>query len=95
MRLFFRLLRRLAMVLAAACWLLICVCGTAFAQRGAQPPAQSGSTTTGAGAYVMAYLLVILGITLGMLFVCRSSGRRDRARPEVYGEAKVGVKPPE
>ena len=41
------------------------------------------------GSYVLPYALVILGIALGMLFVCRSCNRRDRARPEKYGDAKV------
>jgi len=78
---------------ATVCWVL--TYGFAFAQHGAQPAAPAKSSTTGTGAYVMAYLLVILGIALGMLFVCRSSGRRDRARPEVYGETKVAAKAPE
>ena len=38
--------------------------------------------------YVMAYFLVIFGVALGMLFVCRSSNRRERARPEQF-EAKT------
>ncbi len=50
------------------------------------------SSITGGGAYVMAYGLVILGLTLGMLFIVRSSNRRDRARPEAYGEAKADEK---
>jgi hypothetical protein len=44
---------------------------------------------TGGGSYVMAYMLVLLGIGLGLLSVCRSSGRRDRAKPEAYDEAKT------
>ena len=35
------------------------------------------------------YGLVILGIGLGMLLVCRSSNRRDRARPEQYEETRT------
>ncbi|GEM_PF-3434964 len=67
------------------CWLSLH--GAALA---APPPNQgaAGSATTGSGAYVMSYLLLVLSITLGMLFVCRSSNRRDRARPEVYGKSK-------
>lgn len=41
------------------------------------------------GGYVLSYMLVILCIGLGMLFVCRSSHRRERARPENYEEAKA------
>ncbi len=64
--------------------------GFALAQAAKQ--AEKESSTTGGGAYVMAYGLVILGTTLGLLFVCRSSNRRDRARPEIYGEAKADEK---
>jgi uncharacterized membrane protein (DUF485 family) len=59
----------------------------ALAQGTASAPAQS--STTGTGAYVFGYGLVMLGIVLGLLFVCRTSNRRDRARPEVYGQPKV------
>ena len=39
--------------------------------------------------YVMAYFLVIFGIVLGMLFVCRASNRRERAKTEQFGESKA------
>lgn len=65
--------------------------GVAFAKQAAQQAAKKDSTT-GSGAYVFAYGLVILGTTLGLLFVCRSSSRRDRARPEVYGKSKAAEK---
>jgi hypothetical protein len=44
------------------------------------------------GSYVPSYMLVILGVGLGVLVVCLSSHRRDRARPEGYEEAKIGIK---
>jgi hypothetical protein len=53
-----------------------------------QPNAAGGDSTS----YTMYYGLVILVIALGMLFVCRPARRRDRAKPEVYEEAKMGVK---
>jgi hypothetical protein len=53
--------------------------------RGEGAPEKS---TGGASIWVWAYILVILGIALGMLVVCKSSGRRDRAKPEAYGEGK-------
>ncbi len=62
--------------------------GVALAQAGKKGE-ESGGSTTGGGAYVMAYGLVVLATTLGLLFVCRSSGRRDRARPEEYGAKTV------
>jgi ABC-type xylose transport system permease subunit len=57
----------------------------------AQPPGTKAAPIAGeginSGVYVMAYFLVIFAIALGMLFVCRSSNRRERARPEQF-EAK-------
>ena len=51
-------------------------------------------TTTGGGevgsAWVMPYMLVIACIILGLLVVLKSSGRRDRAKTEVYGGKKGG-----
>jgi len=44
------------------------------------------ATTTATGPYVWAYMLLILGLALGLLVVCRSANRRDRARPEDYVE---------
>jgi len=39
-------------------------------------------------SWTMGYFLGLMGIALGMLVVCRSSRRRDRAKPEEYTEAK-------
>jgi heme/copper-type cytochrome/quinol oxidase subunit 2 len=47
------------------------------------------SGVTGSGAYVFAYMLFILGIVLGLMVVCRSANRRDRARPEDYVESAL------
>ena len=44
------------------------------------------------GSYVASYAVVILAIALGMLFVCRTAGRRDRAKSEVYDEIKIKPK---
>jgi SNF family Na+-dependent transporter len=65
------------------------LCGVAWGQI-QKPPAPDA--TTAGGAYVMAYCLLVVCIAMGLLVVCRSSGRRDRARPEQYAEAKLGVK---
>jgi hypothetical protein len=70
-----------------AVWLA--VHAAALAQVPAKPDA-SGQTIN-SGVWVFAYFVVILGIVAGLLFVCRSGGRRDRARPELYGEAKVVI----
>ncbi|MEN6457959.1 MAG: hypothetical protein ABFC63_03450 [Thermoguttaceae bacterium] len=59
----------------------------AFAQAFKQPP--KPDATTGTGPYVMAYILLILAIALGLVIVCRSSNRRDRARPEGFVEKSM------
>jgi hypothetical protein len=43
----------------------------------------------GAGSWVAAYMFVLLVVTLGLIVVCKSSGRRERAKPEVYAEAEA------
>ena len=81
-------LRWQAVKIALFCMLgWLSVYGVALAQHGMKQP-EKESSTTGGGAYVMAYGLVILATTLGLLLVCRSSNRRDRARPEVYAKSK-------
>jgi hypothetical protein len=55
----------------------------------AQPPKKEEGPSLQSGTYVMAYILVLICIGLGMLLVCRSSNRRERARPEQFGEAKA------
>lgn len=46
------------------------------------------SATESSSSWVAAYMIVLLVVTLGLIVVCKSSGRRDRAKPEVYAEAK-------
>ena len=62
---------------------------------GSVPPPPAASTpappppkATGGGAnqYLVSYAIVLLGVGLGLLLVCNSSRRRDRAAPEKYGE---------
>ena len=69
---------------ALAAWML--VYGTALAAP--PPPAPKAGESINSTVYVMAYFIVIFGIVLGMLFVCRASNRRDRAKPEQFGETK-------
>ena len=64
-------------IVAVACWALSP--GVAWAQEGTEG---SGSYTS----YTLSYMLVILCIALGMLVVCRSSRRREREKPQQYGE---------
>lgn len=67
-------------VLAVACWLAFSA--TAWAQPPGQEPAEKTPP------YVVPYALVILCVGLGVTIVINSSKRRDRAKPEVYGEPK-------
>jgi len=62
---------------AAVCWLA--TYGTALAQ----PPEEE--VDRGA-AWFLGYALVVLGIGLGMLFVCRSSRRREEAKKEMFAD---------
>jgi hypothetical protein len=70
--------------LSLACWLVLF--GAALARNEPEKPPPKD---TGESVYVWCYMIVILGVALGMLFVCRPSNRRDRARPEHYGESKT------
>jgi hypothetical protein len=50
--------------------------------KGADEPASSSS---GSGAWVWSYMIILLVVGLGMIAVCKSSGRRERSKPESYG----------
>jgi len=63
----------------------------AFAAQAA-PAGLPKQEDNGGGSYVLPYAIVLLGIGLGMLFVCRSSNRRERAKPEQYEESKITTK---
>jgi hypothetical protein len=69
-------------VLAIAGWLLS---SSILFAKDATP-----SESSGQGSWVISYSLLLLGLVLGMLPVCRSSTRRDRVRPESYAEGKIG-----
>jgi len=47
-----------------------------------RPPASRAAGDD--GSYVVPYVIVLVCVGLGVLFACRSSRRRDRARPEDY-----------
>jgi heme/copper-type cytochrome/quinol oxidase subunit 2 len=64
----------------------LAVYGVVLAQ---QPGEKKEEPKLNSGTYVMAYMVVIFGIALGMLLVCRSSNRRERAKPEQFGESKT------
>lgn len=58
---------------------------SALAQEGAAAGPPPDAEPPG---YSLPYGVVMMGIVLGLLFVLNTSRRRDRAKPEVYGEAK-------
>ncbi len=68
--------RRVSLFLfVAVCWLM----------GGAQAWAQQGSPTVGgrgASPWVLPYALVILGLGLGLLILCKPSKRREKAKVE-------------
>jgi hypothetical protein len=68
-------------LLAAACWLA----GAAQALAAEPPKKDEGSIND----YMLSYLVVILGIILGLLVVAKASNRRDRDRPAGYVEKKI------
>jgi uncharacterized membrane protein len=81
----FRAMWRRAKVLTAVCccWLALQAAALAApASPGETKPAEGGGTNQ----YLASYGIVLLGIGLGLLFVCNSARRRDRAKPEQYGE---------
>ena len=54
---------------------------------------EPASSSSGGGAWVWSYMVILLVLALGMIAVCKSSGRRDRAKPESYGnEPKTAAK---
>ena len=61
-------------------------CSRVWAQRSTEPVNPAGGSVTD---YTLAYFLVALGIVLGMMFVVRTSSRRERDRPEKYKEKNL------
>jgi hypothetical protein len=61
-----------------AAWLAVAV------QAWAQQTGGGGGEDRGAKPWVLPYALVLLGVGLGMLLICRPSKRRERAKPEQY-----------
>ena len=55
----------------------------------AQQAGQAKEESSGAGPWVLPYTLVILCIGLGMLVLCRTARRSDRARPQQYEALKT------
>ncbi len=66
---------------AGVCWLAAGAAALAQGAPGQEPAAEKPP-------YVVSYALVVLCIGLGVTVVLNSSKRRERAKPEVYGEPK-------
>jgi len=78
-------LRRLILLASVVVW--AAVCGVALAQEAEGGGGEGGGGGGGGGgaqAYVLPYTIVILGVGLGLLFVCRSAHRRERPKGEQY-----------
>jgi hypothetical protein len=54
----------------------------------AKQPEQPGSSEGGGLSWAPCYMIVILAIALGLMTVLSPSRRRERAKPEVYGDPK-------
>ena len=69
--------------MAAAMWLA--VYGQALAAKKKPEPADAGGgAAESTHGWVLPYFILLLAIGLGMLVVCRSSRRSDRAKPKQY-----------
>ncbi len=68
----------------AVCW--AAAEGTALAKAAEVEEKTAFSEMT---AWLFPYALTVLGVSLGMMVVCRSSRRRDRAKPVAYEGAKL------
>ena len=79
-----RLLQTFVFSLSAlAIWLV------AAAQAQGPDPAAPKPAEGGLMDYMLSYLVVILGIVLGLLVVAKASNRRDRERPAGYVEKNL------
>ena len=68
--------------LVLGCWLA--VEGTLLAED-----AEADEGSSSGGDWVFPYFIVILSISLGMLIICRTSRRSDRAKPQKYEALKT------
>lgn len=68
--------------------LIVAVWATAGTMVFAKDAPGVSSAGEGYGAWVWAYMIVLLLVSLGMITVCKSSNRRVTAKPEVYEAPK-------
>lgn len=60
-------------------FLFLCIHGVALAKKG-EPEVKEEPINL----WILGYFIVGLGITFGMLILCRSARRSDRAKPQEY-----------
>ena len=73
-----------ALLLSAAYWLAMQ--GTALAAAANKAEPEEKAAGGGGAGWIYSYALLILLVALGVFVVLKPSGRRDRAKPEQYGE---------
>lgn len=61
------------------CWSALGAAALAQGRKMLPPPEEPKEAS-----WVFAYALVVLGVGLGLLIVCRPSWRRERAKPQEY-----------
>lgn len=66
---------------ASALMLFLCIHGVALADAKDGTPVEEESTKN---LWILGYFVTGLGITLGMVVLCRSSRRNERAKPKQY-----------
>ena len=76
-----RILQTFVLFLSALAIWLVAAVQAQVPDPAAPKPAEGGLTD-----YMLSYLIVILGIVLGLLVVAKASNRRDRERPAGYVE---------
>ncbi len=74
--------------LTVLCW--TAVYGTALARGQPVKEEETGGTNA---SWIIPYALVVFSIALGMLVVCRSARRRERAKPEDYEGGQLSAEP--
>ena len=65
---------------AGVLMLFLCIHGVALAAKKGEPVAEEAPKNL----WILGYFVVGLGITLGMVVLCRSSRRNERAKPQQY-----------
>ncbi len=68
---------------ASVIWLVATTQALAVDPPSTKPP------EAGLSDYMLSYLVVVLGIVLGLLVVAKASNRRDRDRPAGYVEKNI------